>query len=75
MYTLPMPRTPRKTKQIAARLTEEGDRLLSLMASDKGVSKSAILEMAIRIMAKTEGYASGVVYDHTPTPGHIVNER
>ena len=51
-----MPRTPRKTEQIAARLTSEGKRLLVLMATDEGISQSAVIERAIRELARKEGH-------------------
>ena len=37
------------------RLSEEAKRLLELLASARGVSKTAIIEMAIREMSKREG--------------------
>ncbi len=57
MYTYPMPRLPQKESRIGVRLTAEGKRLLSLIASEKGVSEAAVVEMAIRLMAKSEGFA------------------
>jgi predicted transcriptional regulator len=70
MYTVTMPRTARKTQQITARLTDEGKRLLSLMATADGISESAVIERAIRELARKEGHLA-----RQATPGHVVNER
>ena len=37
------------------RLSEEAIRLIKLLAEEKGVSQAAIIEMALREMAKREG--------------------
>ena len=45
-----------ETRQLTSmRLTPEAKRLLSLIAAKLGVTKSAVLELAVRGMAKREG--------------------
>lgn len=43
-------------KNTGYRLTETAMTIIDRMAEDKGVTRTAIVEMAVRIMAKTEGY-------------------
>jgi predicted transcriptional regulator len=45
-------------KATAIRLTDEGTRLLAAVADQLGVSRTAVMEMAIRRIAKEEGVAS-----------------
>ena len=54
MYAQIMTR-PRKTEQFAARLTDEGAALLVESARRKGVTRAAIVEMAIREYAEKRG--------------------
>lgn len=42
-------------KPISFRLSEEGKRLLELLAADTGVSQTSVVEMALRDLAKTRG--------------------
>jgi predicted transcriptional regulator len=46
--------SPSKRKSSTMRLTEECRRLLLVLSDKKGVSQSAIVEMAIREMAERE---------------------
>jgi hypothetical protein len=41
--------------QISLRLTEEGQRLLALLAESRGISKAAMMEILIRDAAQNEG--------------------
>lgn len=41
-------------KQTSLRMSEEGKRLLELLAEKLGISQAAVLELAIREMAKRE---------------------
>jgi hypothetical protein len=43
-----------KRKPTSLRMTEEGKRLLELLAEKLGISQAAVLELAIRDMAKKE---------------------
>ena len=43
-------------KPTAIRLTDEGKRLLNALASHLGVSQAAVMEIAIRRVAKDEGF-------------------
>jgi hypothetical protein len=47
--------TARRGKQKNLRLSDEGESLLVALASSLGVNQTAVMEMAIRRMARAEG--------------------
>jgi predicted transcriptional regulator len=59
-------------QSVGFRLTEEALRLLDAMAADNGISRTAVLEMAIRREAKRQGIPvgadSGIQTESQPGP-------
>jgi predicted DNA-binding protein len=45
----------RKKQAASIRLTPEAKRLLALLAKQMGISQAAVIELAVRLMAKEEG--------------------
>ena len=45
-----------KRVQTGIRLSEDGARLLDRMAKDMGITRTAVIELAIRQYAKAQGY-------------------
>jgi predicted transcriptional regulator len=45
-------------KSVGVRLTSEAVELMQVMAKDKGLSQTSVMELAIREMAEREGFRS-----------------
>ncbi len=45
-------------KSVGVRLTKEAVELMQVMAKDKGLSQTSVMELAIREMAEREGFRS-----------------
>lgn len=52
-----------KPHAMSVRLTDEGDALLRAASKAKGVSKAAIIEMAIRLFAEQNGITARALAD------------